>query len=205
MYYPTRYSNYNPVYPVYADELYHHGIKGQRWGVRNGPPYPLNAQTHASVVRGGSTRGGRRRIGSSSEMSDAERRARRRKIARNVAIGAGAAAAAGLAGYGIYRAVKRGGARGNLGNADRVKSAFARPEPAAPPKLMSESPVTNRSFHPKSAATVNGRKLTVRERRTFTRAAVKKPRVTRSMHNYKGVSPAQKKKLYRANQRLRRR
>ena len=23
------------------DELYHHGIKGQKWGVRNGPPYPL--------------------------------------------------------------------------------------------------------------------------------------------------------------------
>lgn len=23
-------------------ELYHHGIKGQQWGVRNGPPYPLN-------------------------------------------------------------------------------------------------------------------------------------------------------------------
>lgn len=26
------------------DELYHHGIKGQRWGVRNGPPYPLSRQ-----------------------------------------------------------------------------------------------------------------------------------------------------------------
>lgn len=25
------------------DELYHHGIKGQSWGVENGPPYPLNA------------------------------------------------------------------------------------------------------------------------------------------------------------------
>lgn len=24
------------------DELYHHGIKGQKWGTRNGPPYPLN-------------------------------------------------------------------------------------------------------------------------------------------------------------------
>ena len=23
------------------DELYHHGIKGQKWGVRNGPPYPI--------------------------------------------------------------------------------------------------------------------------------------------------------------------
>lgn len=24
-----------------TDVLYHHGIKGQKWGVRNGPPYPL--------------------------------------------------------------------------------------------------------------------------------------------------------------------
>ncbi len=25
------------------DELYHHGIRGQKWGVRNGPPYPLGS------------------------------------------------------------------------------------------------------------------------------------------------------------------
>lgn len=22
-------------------ELQHHGVKGQKWGIRNGPPYPL--------------------------------------------------------------------------------------------------------------------------------------------------------------------
>ncbi len=26
----------------FTDELAHHGIKGQRWGVKNGPPYPLS-------------------------------------------------------------------------------------------------------------------------------------------------------------------
>ena len=30
---------------VYEDYLYHHGVKGQRWGKRNGPPYPLYRKT----------------------------------------------------------------------------------------------------------------------------------------------------------------
>lgn len=31
-----------------SDELYHHGIMGQRWGDRNGPPYPLGSGDHSS-------------------------------------------------------------------------------------------------------------------------------------------------------------
>ena len=34
------------------DEFYHHGIKGQRWGVQNGPPYPLS--DHKVFVSGSS-------------------------------------------------------------------------------------------------------------------------------------------------------
>ena len=30
-----------------SDELYHHGIKGQQWGKRNGPPYPLDEEDHS--------------------------------------------------------------------------------------------------------------------------------------------------------------
>ena len=33
--------------------LAHHGIDGQKWGVRNGPPYPLDRETHTKVIREG--------------------------------------------------------------------------------------------------------------------------------------------------------
>lgn len=36
-------------------ELYHHGIKGQQWGVRNGPPYPLSRVDHNKVIKKGLT------------------------------------------------------------------------------------------------------------------------------------------------------
>ncbi len=29
--------------------LYHHGIKGQKWGVRNGPPYPLDTPKNRAM------------------------------------------------------------------------------------------------------------------------------------------------------------
>lgn len=32
--------------------LFHHGIKGQKWGVRNGPPYPLaKLSGHDTIVK----------------------------------------------------------------------------------------------------------------------------------------------------------
>lgn len=33
------------------ESLQHHGIKGQRWGVTNGPPYPLSLKEHMAVLK----------------------------------------------------------------------------------------------------------------------------------------------------------
>lgn len=38
---------YNP-YIRQELELYHHGVAGQKWGKRNGPPYPLVASAHSA-------------------------------------------------------------------------------------------------------------------------------------------------------------
>ena len=33
---------------IQFSELYHHGIKGQSWGDKNGPPYPLDYEDHTA-------------------------------------------------------------------------------------------------------------------------------------------------------------
>ena len=43
--------NYYGIYPEndYRYYLQHHGILGQKWGERNGPPYPLKANQHSTA------------------------------------------------------------------------------------------------------------------------------------------------------------
>lgn len=38
--------------PVYCSELRHYGIKGMKWGIRNGPPYPIDRSSeHDTIVK----------------------------------------------------------------------------------------------------------------------------------------------------------
>lgn len=45
----------------YRGYLSHHGIKGQRWGRKNGPPYPLSDRIHNMIVKGKQKRAAKRR------------------------------------------------------------------------------------------------------------------------------------------------
>lgn len=36
---------------LYNNSLAHHGIKGQKWGTRNGPPYPLSYKDHSTTEK----------------------------------------------------------------------------------------------------------------------------------------------------------
>jgi hypothetical protein len=44
----------------YESYLSHHGIKGQKWGVENGPPYPLNDVVKAIAYKGGDLGNGKK-------------------------------------------------------------------------------------------------------------------------------------------------
>ena len=74
-------------------ELYHHGIKGQHWGKRNGPPYPLGSDVST----------GKKLKNTSNNKSDGSINT---KYLKRAAIAIGVAAGVTLATYGGYKAYK---------------------------------------------------------------------------------------------------
>lgn len=72
-------------------ELVHHGIRGQRWGQRNGPPYPLGYSNHSTAEK---------RLNSKSLISGETWR----KLGKAAVITAGAVTIGGIA----YGAIKSG-------------------------------------------------------------------------------------------------
>lgn len=77
---------------IYEDELYHHGIKGQKWGVKNGPPYPLDDSDHSFAEKAGAT----------APKHDGK------DIAKKVLLAAGGAAVVGVGSYVAYKYISNG-------------------------------------------------------------------------------------------------
>ncbi len=81
--------------------LVHHGIKGQKWGVRNGPPYPLGDDDKSAAEKKAvsSHRSRKADAAQPDKFWTDERKAKAKRVAKGAAI----TAAVVLAAYGGYK------------------------------------------------------------------------------------------------------
>lgn len=66
------------VYKMDENYLSHHGIKGQKWGEQNGPPYPLEDEVKAIAYKGGVMPDGKR----INNITDKDVKKARRRLAK---------------------------------------------------------------------------------------------------------------------------
>ena len=118
-------SQYYGVCAMDIDPIEHHGIKGQKWGVTNGPPYPLGFKARQRVrERAKAIReklSGGKKSGSKRGLSDKTKA--RIKTGLKVA---GTAAVVGAAAYGAYKLSDlrgTGALETNAGNIKNLASA----------------------------------------------------------------------------------
>lgn len=107
--------HYNKPSP--DEYLIHHGIKGQQWGVRNGPPYPLGASDHSasekkagwqkSLDKRDNTDNNKRKVKIAKEDNTAKKSGLTDGQKRAIKIGAAVVATA-LVAYGTYKLADSG-------------------------------------------------------------------------------------------------
>lgn len=94
------------------EELEHHGIKGMQWGVKHGPPYPLDDDV-AKRVRKKDTDESSKRKKKSKEDTSSKKKIHLTSNQKKLIIAGTAAVATGLVVYGAYK----------LGALDKLKNA----------------------------------------------------------------------------------
>ena len=94
-----------------SNELYHHGILGQRWGKKNGPPYPLGVSDHSASEKKAGWRKSLNKASKLDKKTGQSYNSKKKGLSNNqkklIKIGA-TVAIAGLAAYGGYRLYKNG-------------------------------------------------------------------------------------------------
>lgn len=88
----------------YSTELYHHGILGQKWGRKNGPPYPLKPSDHSASEKKEGWKKSLKKSASvdtsvSKQYNDDKKLAKGKALVKKVLIGAGAVAATAAVAY----------------------------------------------------------------------------------------------------------